>query len=237
MRRLSQRRLRDCRDATGRPDDPCARRRICSPPMSTPAHPEPLNVWDYEALAAERLDAGAYGYFAGGADDELTLRDNVDAFRRWQLRPRVLVDVAEPVDRDDRARPASSRCRCSSRPTAFQRVAHPDGELGDGAGRDGGRDDHVPLDLLDHRAGRRDRDRRGRAGSSSTSARRRGRRASVVAQARDAGLPRARCSPSTRRSSAAASATAAPGSAIPIELAMPAARPAAASTPARAPSS
>ena len=32
--------------------------------------PEPLNVWDYERLAAERLDEGTYGYFAGGADDE-----------------------------------------------------------------------------------------------------------------------------------------------------------------------
>ena len=53
------------------------------------------------------LDAGAYGYFAGGADDEWTLRDNVEAFGRWQLRPRVLVDVAEPVDRDDRARHTS----------------------------------------------------------------------------------------------------------------------------------
>ena len=55
---------------------------------------EPVNVWDYEALAVERLEAGAHGYYAGGAGDELTLRDNVDAYRRWQLRPRLLVDVA-----------------------------------------------------------------------------------------------------------------------------------------------
>ncbi len=43
---------------------------------------ELLNVFDYEAAAAERLEAGALGYFAGGAGDELTLRDNVEAFRR-----------------------------------------------------------------------------------------------------------------------------------------------------------
>ena len=55
---------------------------------------QPLNVWDFERLAEERLEAGAHGYYAGGAGDELTLRDNVAAFRRWQLRPRVLVDVA-----------------------------------------------------------------------------------------------------------------------------------------------
>ncbi len=90
---------------------------------------EPLNVWDYEKLAAERLDPGAYGYFAGGANDELTLRDNVDAYRRWQLRPRVLVDVADPstatsVLGQEVALPVLVA------PVAFQRVAHPDGEVG-----------------------------------------------------------------------------------------------------------
>ena len=49
-----------------------------------------LNVWDYEVAAAEALEAGAHGYYAGGAGDELTLRDNVDAFRTklTQLRGR-----------------------------------------------------------------------------------------------------------------------------------------------------
>ena len=55
--------------------------------------PEPLNVADYERLAGERLEPGVHGYFAGGAADERTLRDNVAAFARRRLRPRVLVDV------------------------------------------------------------------------------------------------------------------------------------------------
>ena len=54
---------------------------------------EPLNVWEYEAAAAAMLEPGAHGYYAGGAGDEVTLRWNVEAFTRWQLRPRVLVDV------------------------------------------------------------------------------------------------------------------------------------------------
>ena len=33
---------------------------------------EPVNVWEYEAAAADRLDAGAYAYYAGGAGDEVT---------------------------------------------------------------------------------------------------------------------------------------------------------------------
>ena len=97
--------------------------------MPTPIRPEPLNVWEYERLAAEVLDEGAYAYFAGGANDEWTLRDNVDAFRRWQLRPRVLVDVAGPstattVLGHEIALPVLVA------PTAYQRVAHADGEPG-----------------------------------------------------------------------------------------------------------
>ena len=41
----------------------------------------------------ERLGQGAHGYFAGGAGDEITLRDNEDAWSRLALLPRVLVDV------------------------------------------------------------------------------------------------------------------------------------------------
>jgi isopentenyl diphosphate isomerase/L-lactate dehydrogenase-like FMN-dependent dehydrogenase len=89
---------------------------------------QPLNVWDYEALACERLEPGPHGYYAGGAGDELTLRDNVEAFRRWVLRPRMLVDVAActtatTVLGHDVSMPILVA------PTAFQRVAHPDGEV------------------------------------------------------------------------------------------------------------
>jgi isopentenyl diphosphate isomerase/L-lactate dehydrogenase-like FMN-dependent dehydrogenase len=88
-----------------------------------------LNVWDYEAAAAERLEPGAHGYYAGGAGDELTLRDNVEAFRRWQLRPRMLIEVdacttATTVLGQEVSMPLLVA------PVAFQRVAHPDGEVG-----------------------------------------------------------------------------------------------------------
>ena len=89
----------------------------------------PLNVWDYEQLAAERLDAGAHGYYAGGAGDELTLRDNVAAFQRWQLRPRVLVDVADCATTTTVLAHELSMPVVVA-PVAFQRVAHPDGEVG-----------------------------------------------------------------------------------------------------------
>ena len=55
----------------------------------------PRTLADFEARAAEVLDDGPYGYYAGGAADELTLRANVEAWRRIAIRPRVLVDVSE----------------------------------------------------------------------------------------------------------------------------------------------
>jgi isopentenyl diphosphate isomerase/L-lactate dehydrogenase-like FMN-dependent dehydrogenase len=89
---------------------------------------EPLNVADYERLAAERLDPGAYGYFAGGAGDEWTLSENVAAFNRWVLRPRMLVDVAE-VSAATSLLGADVSMPVLVAPTAFQRLADPDGEL------------------------------------------------------------------------------------------------------------
>jgi isopentenyl diphosphate isomerase/L-lactate dehydrogenase-like FMN-dependent dehydrogenase len=90
---------------------------------------KPLNVWDYEQLAAERLEPGAHGYYAGGAGDEQTLRDNVEAYARWQLRPRVLVDVAGCTTATTVLGQEVSMPLLVA-PVAFQRVAHPDGEVG-----------------------------------------------------------------------------------------------------------
>jgi isopentenyl diphosphate isomerase/L-lactate dehydrogenase-like FMN-dependent dehydrogenase len=90
---------------------------------------DPLNVWEYERLAAERLDPGAFGYYAGGANDEVTLRDNVDAFRRVQVRPRVLVDVGDSTTATTvLGQPLSFPLLVA--PMAYQRAAHPDGEAG-----------------------------------------------------------------------------------------------------------
>jgi isopentenyl diphosphate isomerase/L-lactate dehydrogenase-like FMN-dependent dehydrogenase len=89
---------------------------------------EPLNVWDYERAAAELLEPGAYGYFVGGAGDEITLAENVAAFRRLVLRPRVLVDVADPSTATTvLGREVSLPVLVA--PVAYQRVAHPDGEV------------------------------------------------------------------------------------------------------------
>jgi isopentenyl diphosphate isomerase/L-lactate dehydrogenase-like FMN-dependent dehydrogenase len=88
---------------------------------------EPVNVWDYERLAEEELDANAHAYFAGGAGDEVTLRDNVAAFERRKLRPRVLVDVGE-VSTATTVLGREIALPVVIAPLAMQRLAHPEGE-------------------------------------------------------------------------------------------------------------
>jgi isopentenyl diphosphate isomerase/L-lactate dehydrogenase-like FMN-dependent dehydrogenase len=87
-----------------------------------------INVDDFEDAARARLDPGAYGYYAGGAGDEHTLRANVAAFARWELRPRVLVDVSE-VTTATTVFGQEVELPLLIAPTAFHRLAHPDGEL------------------------------------------------------------------------------------------------------------
>ena len=87
-----------------------------------------VNVDDFEQAARARLEPGAFGYFAGGAGDEHTLRGNSAAFERWRLRPRVLVDVAT-VSTTATVLGTEVAFPLLVAPTAFQRLADPEGEL------------------------------------------------------------------------------------------------------------
>ena len=89
---------------------------------------ELLNVHDYERAAEEALDPAAFGYFAGAANDEWTMRENRAAFERWVLRPRMLVDVSE-VTTATTVLGTEASMPLFVAPTAFQRMAHPEGEV------------------------------------------------------------------------------------------------------------
>jgi isopentenyl diphosphate isomerase/L-lactate dehydrogenase-like FMN-dependent dehydrogenase len=93
------------------------------------AEAEAHNVADFERIAERVLEPGAHGYFAGGAGDEQTLRDNVAAFGRWRIRPRVLVDVSG-VDPSTTVLGTRVSMPILVAPVAFQRLAHTDGEAG-----------------------------------------------------------------------------------------------------------
>ena len=84
---------------------------------------------DYEAPASERLDANAWAYFAGGAADEITLRANRDAWKALWLQPRVLRPLAHGHTRVELLGRMLAHPLLLA-PVAYQRLAHPHGELG-----------------------------------------------------------------------------------------------------------
>ncbi|MCY1343919.1 4-hydroxymandelate oxidase [compost metagenome] len=85
-------------------------------------------VADYEPFARERMTPQAWAYLAGGAADELTLADNLAAFQRVRLLNRVLEDLKGGHTR-------LQLCGLDLdypillAPVAYQKLAHPDGEL------------------------------------------------------------------------------------------------------------
>ncbi len=90
--------------------------------------PRPINLAEYELAARERLSEMAWGYYASGALDQTTLRDNVAAFGRVRLAWKVLRDVAE---RSTRTTVLGQRIALPVliAPTAFHGLAHPAGEV------------------------------------------------------------------------------------------------------------
>jgi 4-hydroxymandelate oxidase len=86
------------------------------------------NVLDFEAIARRRLERAFYDYYAGGAEDECTLAANRGAFAEVFLRPRVLVDVSH-IDTAVTVLGAPVSMPVLIAPTAFHKLAHPDGEL------------------------------------------------------------------------------------------------------------
>jgi len=89
----------------------------------------PINVADFERLAAEKLERGPLDYFAGGAGDEVTLRENAEAWGHWRLRPRVLSGVREvSTAAEVLGRPVELPVLVA--PVAYQRMAHPEAEAG-----------------------------------------------------------------------------------------------------------
>ena len=88
----------------------------------------PINLHDYELIAREQLPAMVFDYYFGGAEDELTVRENRLGWQRLRFRPSVLVDVAT---RDLTTTVLGQRVALPilTAPCAFNALAHPEGEL------------------------------------------------------------------------------------------------------------
>jgi isopentenyl diphosphate isomerase/L-lactate dehydrogenase-like FMN-dependent dehydrogenase len=92
-----------------------------------------LTLADAERVAETLVSPEAWGYIAGGAGDERTVRWNREAFSRYRLRHRVLVDVSQ-VTTETTALGTPVSLPVLVAPTAFQLVAHEERELGTARG-------------------------------------------------------------------------------------------------------
>ncbi|KAL4349054.1 hypothetical protein AHAS_Ahas10G0003600 [Arachis hypogaea] len=86
------------------------------------------NVNEYEGIAKEKLPKMVYDYYASGAEDQWTLKENRNAFSRILLRPRILVDVSN-VDMTTSILGFKISMPIMIAPTGMQKMAHPQGEL------------------------------------------------------------------------------------------------------------
>lgn len=93
-----------------------------------PSGAEPIRLADFEAHALAKMTPASGGYFSGAANDEVTLRDNVEAFDRWRFVPRIGVEIE---GRDPSVEVLGRRWPSPFMvaPMALHRLADPDGEI------------------------------------------------------------------------------------------------------------
>jgi 4-hydroxymandelate oxidase len=88
----------------------------------------PVNLFEFEALAKERLPRAEYDYIAGGATDEISVERNRRAFESWALRPRVLTDVSA-LDLSTTVLGTKVSLPVLLAPCGGHKKAHPEGEF------------------------------------------------------------------------------------------------------------
>lgn len=83
-------------------------------------------VKDYEQIAREKLPPQVFNYFFSGSDDEITLRNNSQAFNTIKLYPRVLRDMRN-ISLKTKILGKEVDLPFGIAPFAMQKLVHPDG--------------------------------------------------------------------------------------------------------------
>ncbi|EDW61733.1 uncharacterized protein [Drosophila virilis] len=86
-------------------------------------------VADFEQRAKQQLERTALDFYRNGAGEQVTLGQNREAYKRLRLRPRCLRDVSQ-LDTSCKILGQQLNWPLGIAPTAMQKLAHPDGELG-----------------------------------------------------------------------------------------------------------
>src|SRR5947207_6140226 len=88
-----------------------------------------VNIADLRRIAEQRLPRAVFDYLDGGAEGEVTLRENCRAFEDITFRPRHAVKVAECNLRTTVLGTEISFPAILA-PVGYSRLMHPDGEVG-----------------------------------------------------------------------------------------------------------
>lgn len=89
---------------------------------------DPVNIFEYEELARQRIAQGHYDFIAGGATDEITIRRTRAVFDSIMLKPRMMVDIS----RRDLSTTVLGHCinfPVMLDPAGNHSAAHPDAEI------------------------------------------------------------------------------------------------------------
>jgi L-lactate dehydrogenase (cytochrome) len=86
------------------------------------------DIADLRRVGRRLIPRPVFDYVDGGADEELSLRANVAAFRRYQFQPRTLVNVSEP-DTSAAFLGSVAPLPLALCPTGYTRMMHPAGEI------------------------------------------------------------------------------------------------------------
>jgi (S)-2-hydroxy-acid oxidase len=87
-----------------------------------------LTISELEKLAAERMDKQTRDYYNEGADSGSTLAENISAYQKYRIRPRVLRDISA-IDTTASIFGYQNSIPLGVAPTAMQGLAHSEGEL------------------------------------------------------------------------------------------------------------
>ena len=87
-----------------------------------------LDVFDFEPVMRQKVPPAHFGYMATGADEETTLRANREGFKKFELRPRRLVDVSK-IDMTTDIFGTKFDSPIVVAPTGSNRAFHPDAEV------------------------------------------------------------------------------------------------------------
>src|SRR5258708_32311023 len=90
------------------------------------AAPRVVNIEDLRRLAKRRLPAAVFDYLDGGAEGEITLRENCRAFDALTFRPRSAIAVPS-CDLSTRVLGRDLPFPALLAPVGYSRMMHPDG--------------------------------------------------------------------------------------------------------------